>query len=348
MVDRRRQAYFAGDSEGPGGYGGQARPRQPPRRRPLLARQSTWGFLMISPWLAGFVIFTAGPMILSLVLSLYHYDLARAEFVGLRNFGHMFGWERIDGRLAATDPRFLQSLRTTSIYVLVAVPFGMVGSLLVAVMLNQRIRGIALYRTLFYLPTLVPAVAAALLWMWVFQPEHGILNLILQDWLHAGWLFRLVHLPYPPQWLQSTTYALAAFIVMGLWALGGPRMLIFLAGLQGIPDEFYEAARMDGASAWKQFRHVTLPLLTPAIFFNLVLGVIGAFQVFTAAYVMTGGKPGNATLFYVLNIYQMAFERRLFGHASALAWVLFAILFPLTLLQVKLSRRWVHYEGAAE
>jgi multiple sugar transport system permease protein len=318
------------------------------RRPRLLARQSTWGFLMIMPWLVGFLIFTAGPMIISLVLSLCRYDLARLEFVGPLNFQHMFGWERIDGDLTATDPRFLQSLTVTSIYVLFAVPFGLIGSLLLAVLLNQRVRGIAFYRTLFYLPTLVPAVASALLWMWIFQPEHGILNTILDDWLHAGWIFRLLHLPYPPQWLQSTTYALAAFIIMGLWGIGGARMLIFLAGLQGVPDEFYEAARMDGAGAWSRFRHITVPLLTPAIFFNLVLGVIGAFQVFTAAYVMTGGKPANATLFYVLNIYQTAFERRLFGHASALAWVLFAILFPLTLLQVKLGRRWVHYEGSTE
>jgi multiple sugar transport system permease protein len=319
-----------------------------PRRQPLLARRSTWGFLMITPWLAGFVIFTAGPMIISLVLSLFSYDLARSEFVGLGNFGHMFGWERVGGDLTATDPRFVRSLFNTSVYVAVSVPLGLTGSLLVAVLLNQRVRGIAAYRTLFYLPTLVPAVAAALLWMWVFQPEHGILNVILEDWLHAGWFFRLLHLPYPPEWLQSTTYALAAFMIMGLWAIGGARMLIFLAGLQGIPDEFYEAARIDGAGIWSQFRHITLPLLTPAIFFNLVLGVIGSFQVFTAAYVMTGGRPADATLFYVLNIYQTAFERRLFGHASALAWVLFAILFPVTLLQVKLSRRWVHYEGAAE
>jgi multiple sugar transport system permease protein len=150
---------------------------------------------------------------------------------------------------------------------------------------------------------------------------------------------------HPPEWLQSTTWALPAFILMSLWGIGGARMIIFLAGLQGISDEYYEAARIDGAGSIQQFRHITIPLLTPTIFFNLVLGVIGAFQVFTAAYIMTGGGPNNATLFYVLYLYRHAFEQFHMGYASALAWVLFIILFAITMLQFKRSSRWVHYEG---
>jgi multiple sugar transport system permease protein len=217
-----------------------------------------------------------------------------------------------------------------------AVPLGVLGSLGAALLLNARLRGQAAFRTLFYLPTMVPAVASALLWIWVFNAESGLLNLSLRGAGIEG-----------PAWLQDERWALPAFVIMSLWGIGGARMVIFLAGLQGVSDAYYEAATLDGASAWKRFRHVTLPLISPVTFFNLVMGIIGAMGVFTSAYVMTGGGPNNATLFYNLYLFRNAFEYFKLGKASAMAWVMFAVLLALTLIQIRLSKRWVHYEGEA-
>jgi len=178
-------------------------------------------------------------------------------------------------------------------------------------------------------------VATALLWGWVFNANFGILNNALRS---AG-------LRHPPEWLQDPTWALPAFILMSLWGIGGGRMIIFLAGLQGIPDSYYEAAEIDGAGALSKFRHITLPMLTPVIFFNMVLGVVGSFQVFTAAYIMTGGGPANATLFYVLYLFRQAFEEFRMGYASAMAWVLFLILLAFTAVQFWQSKKWVYYES---
>lgn len=313
-------------------------------RKPLLQRASFWGFLFICPWLLGFAIFTVGPMLASLALSFCKYDLKQVTFIGAGNYYRMFA--------GSEHEYFYKSLTNTALYVLFSVPMGLTGSLLLAVLLNRKIKGISVYRTLFYLPALTPAVASSLVWMWVFHPECGILNTFLGMNVPIPKLsphglemaFRPL-VAHPPEWLQSATWALPAFILMSLWGIGGARMIIFLAGLQGISDEYYEAARIDGAGSIQQFRHITIPLLTPTIFFNLVLGVIGAFQVFTAAYIMTGGGPNNATLFYVLYLYRHAFEQFHMGYASALAWVLFIILFAFTMLQFKRSSRWVHYEG---
>jgi len=313
----------------------------------LFQRASFWGFLFICPWLLGFIIFTAGPMLASLVLSFCKYDLRQITFIGTGNYYRMF--------VGSEQEIFFKSLTNTALYVMFSVPMGLTGSLLLAVLLNQKVKGVTVFRTLFYLPALTPAVASALVWMWVFHPESGILNSFLMTNVPVptfgaeglGMAFRPL-IAHPPEWLQSSTWALPAFILMSLWGIGGGRMIIFLAGLQGIADEYYEAARIDGAGALAQFRHITIPLLTPTIFFNMVLGVIGAFQVFTAAYVMTGGGPNNATLFYVLYLYRHAFEQFHMGYAAALAWVLFIILFTFTLLQFKQSSRWVHYEGEAK
>lgn len=292
----------------------------------ITANQGFWGFLFITPWLIGFLVFTAGPMIASLVLSLYKYDLADAKFVGGENYR----------RLLTEDPLFWKALSNTFKYALFTVPLGVLGSLVIALLLNQQVRGIRIYRTLFYLPSLVPAVASALLWQWVFNADNGILNQAL------GWM----GLPNI-EWLQDEKYTLFAFVLMSLWGIGGQRMIIFLAGLQGIAESYYEAARIDGASSWAQFRHVTLPSLSPVMFFNLVLGLIGAFQVFTSAYIMTGGGPNNASLFYALYLFRNAFEYFKLGKASAMAWILFAILLGFTLVQFKASKKWVHYEGDA-
>lgn len=320
------------------------RKHSPTTKKPLTQRASFWGFLFICPWLLGFIIFTGGPMLASLVLSFCKYDLRHVTFIGMGNYERMF--------TGSEQAYFLKSLTNTALYVMFSVPMGLTGSLLLAVLLNQKVKGVTVFRTLFYLPALTPAVASALVWMWVFHPECGILNNFLTmavplptfgaDGIGAAFKPLITN---PPQWLQSSDWALPAFILMSLWGIGGGRMIIFLAGLQGISDEYYEAARIDGAGALAQFRHVTLPLLTPTIFFNMVLGVIGAFQVFTAAYVMTGGGPNNATLFYVLYLYRHAFEQFHMGYAAALAWVLFIILFTFTLIQFKHSTKWVHYEG---
>lgn len=316
-------------------------------KKPLTQRASFWGFLFICPWLLGFIIFTAGPMLASLVLSFCKYDLKTVTFIGTGNYHRMF--------VGSEHEYFYKSLTNTALYVLFSVPMGLTGSLLLAVLLNQKIKGVTVFRTLYYLPSLTPAVASSLVWMWVFHPESGILNNFLRTMVPFpvfgaegfSFAFRPM-IAHPPAWLQDNHWALPAFILMSLWGIGGGRMIIFLAGLQGISDEYYEAARIDGAGAWHQFRHITIPLITPTIFFNMVLGVIGAFQVFTAAYIMTNGGPNNATLFYVLYLYRHAFEQFHMGYAAALAWVLFIVLFVFTLLQFKHSTRWVHYEGEAK
>jgi multiple sugar transport system permease protein len=293
-------------------------------RPPLTRRPGFWGFVFISPWLLGFLLFTAGPMLGSLYLSFCKYDLHRLSWVGARNYEV----------LLTRDPLFWRSLVNTAIYVFFSVPLGLTGSLLIALLLNQKVRGIALFRTLFYLPSLVPAVASALVWAWIFHPDSGLLNYGLAFLGIQG-----------PAWLQDPKTALAALILMTLWGIGGARMIIFLAGLQGIPDELYEAASLDGARTWATFRHVTLPMLSPTLFFNLVLGIIGSFQVFTSAYVLTNGGPANATLTYVLYLYFNAFRYFKLGKASAMAWILFVILLVFTLIQFRSAARWVYYAG---
>jgi len=295
------------------------------RRLRFWHRPAFWGFVFISPWIVGYLCFTVGPMMGSLLLSFCQYDLANLQFVGAANYERLF----------TNDPLFWKSLWNTATYTLFAVPLGLTGSLMLAVFLNQKVKGLALYRTLYYIPSLVPAVATALLWNYVFNANFGILNNSL----------RAAGLANPPQWLQDPNWAMPAFVIMSLWGIGGGRMIIFLAGLQGIPDSYYEAADIDGAGALSKFRHITLPMLTPMIFFNMVLGIVGSFQVFTAAYIMTAGGPANATLFYVLYLFRQAFEEFRMGYASAMAWVLFIILLVFTGIQFWQAKKWVYYEG---
>ena len=297
------------------------------------------GYLFISPWLIGAAIFLLGPMLVSLLLAFSSWDMiGPARWVGLGNFAEMAG-----------DDRFWKSLRATLIYTAFSVPLGVAGSLGLALLLNTKIRGQSVFRTLFYLPSVASVVAASLIWLRLFNPESGLLNQILGA-LHLNPALRALGLTDPSKgyvnWLGSETTALGSLIVMSLWGIGGG-MVIYLAGLQGIPQSYYEAASLDGASVWQRFRHVTLPLLTPTIFFTLIIGVIGSFQVFTQGFVMTQGGPNNATLFYVLYLYENAFQFLKMGYASALAWVLFLIILGFTALQMRASR-WVHYEGAEE
>ena len=280
------------------------------------------GYIFIAPWLLGFLIWTAGPMIASIIISLMKWEvITPPHFVGFQNFVHLLH-----------DPLFSISLYNTAYYTFIGVPLQLTMALLLAIMLNVKVRGIALYRTIYYLPSVTPAVASAMLWLWIFNPEFGLANALL------------VKLGLPKQlWLMDPVLAKPAFIVMSLWGVGGA-MVIFLAGLQGIPSELYEAASIDGANGWQRFRFITIPMLTPIIFFNLIIGLIDSFQIFTSAFIMTNGGPQNKTLFYVLYLYRNGFQYFKMGYASALAWVLFVIILLFTLLQFKLSKRWVYYE----
>ncbi len=295
--------------------------------------QERAGWIFISPWIIGFLLLTFGPMLISLLLALSRWTsmqpLHEAEFVGLANFGHMVNY----------DSNFLTSVWVTTYYALLAVPFGQVLALLVAVLMNQKVRGIAIYRTIFFVPSVVSGVALATLWVMMFDNQKGIINRILIPLLAP--LDRV-----PPDWFgtNAQTAAIPAYVIMALWGVGAG-MVIYLAGLKGIPESLYEAATIDGAGRMRAFFNVTLPQLSPLIFFNLVMGIIGSFQVFTQVYVMTNGGPGNATLVYVLKLYREAFEYHKMGYASAMAWVLFLVLLVLTLFVVKTSKSWVHYEG---
>jgi multiple sugar transport system permease protein len=285
------------------------------------------GYLLISPWVLGFLIFTLGPMIASLIFSFTHYSmLSPPRFTGLDNYVRAF---------SGTDRLFYGSLLRTSQFALFFVPLGVAISLGLAVMLNRHLKGTTLYRTLFFIPTLTPAAAATLLWVWLLNPEVGPVNYALESIGVPG-----------PRWLASQEWALHTVVIISIWgSVGGARMIIFLAGLQGVPQELYESANIDGANAWHRFRHVTLPMISPVLFFNLVLGAIAAFRIFTVAFMATGGGPAYATWFYMLHLYTTAFRSLQMGYASALAWIFFVIVLGFTIIQFRLSRRWVYYSG---
>ena len=286
-------------------------------------REAIEGYLFIMPWLVGLVAFVVGPIVASFYLSFTNYEIVRAPvFTGLRNYEQLIN-----------DRLFWQALRVSSIYVAVSVPLGLVLSFAVALLMNQKIRWIGLWRTVYYLPTLVPVIASTMLWLWIFNPEFGLLNMLLAQVGIKG-----------PLWLGHSQWALPSLILMSLWTVGAP-MLIYLAGLQGIPTDLYEAAEIDGAGVWHKFVRVTIPMMTPVIFFNLVMNMIAAFQVFVQPFIMTQGGPRYATLFYVLYLYQNAFQYFRMGYASALAWVLFAVILVLTGLVLRSSVMWVYYEG---
>ena len=282
-------------------------------------------FLFLLPWLIGLVLITIGPMIASLYLSFTDYSLlAPPEWIGLKNYQ----------RLAA-DPRLMNSLRVTFTYVFVSTPLQLALALLIAVVLNRGMRGLAFYRSVFYLPSLMgSSVAIALLWRQIFGND-GLVNQVLRS---LGWA-------NPPGWIADPNTALYTIILLHVWTFGSP-MIIFLAGLRQIPNMYYEAASVDGASKWTQFWHITMPLLSPIIFFNLVLQVIGAFQSFTQAYIVSGGQggPADSTLFYSLYLYQKGFADLDMGYASSMAWLLVVIVGILTAVNFLLSKYWVFYD----
>lgn len=295
-----------------------ALPRSPRRSR---RRDTRDALIFLSPWIIGFLLFTAGPILASLVLSFCRWDVINpAQFIGLANYRQM-----LHDRLLAT------SLLNTIIYAAMFIPGSIAVSLALAMLLNQKLPGMRLFRTLFYLPTLTQGVATFTLWSVVLEPESGLVNRVLRHVVRE-----------PPAWLIDPAWAKVALVLMALWSVGG-MMLIFLAGLQNIPRQLYEAADVDGAGALRQFWSVTLPLLSPVIFFNTIMATIGSLQVFAAAFVLTGGGPSNSTLFYVYYLFNRAFVYFNMGYASAMAWLLFLIALALTLFQMCIGRKWVHY-----
>ncbi len=278
-------------------------------------------YFFISPWIIGFLAFTALPIFSSFYLSFTRYNISRPPVgIGLGNYAELLG-----------DTLFSTSLYNTVYYAVFFVPLGIVLAFGLALLLNQKVAGLAVYRTVFYLPSIVPVVANAILWLWLLNPQWGLINMGLRFFGIDG-----------PRWLGSMEWAKPAIILMSLWTVG-PMVIIYLAGLQGVPQQLYEAAEVDGASKLRSFFSITLPMMTPTIFFTLITGLIGAFQIFTQAYVMTGGGPVNSTLFYVLYIFRNAFNYLRMGYASSMAWILFIIILVLTLVQFRISKRWVFY-----
>ena len=294
-----------------------------------LAREDRRNFwLFLSPWLVGFVCFGAGPILASIVLSFTDYSIFnRPRFIGLANYREVF----------AHDPLIYKALWNTLFYTTFAVPLGTAFAMGLALLLNQKVRGLPAWRTIAYLPTVVSGVAMAVLWRWIFNPEVGLANTLLRP------ILDLFGLP-DPLWLLDPALAKPAYVIMSLWGVGGA-MIVFLAGLQGIPQHLYEAAEIDGAGRLRCFWHITLPMLSPVILFVVTMGIIGSFQIFTQAYVMTARGVDNSTLFYVLYLFDQAFRYFRMGYGSAMAWVLFAIVLVVTIVQFKVARRWVYYEG---
>lgn len=294
--------------------------------RSLRRREAVFGYLFAAPWLIGFFALTLGPMVASLVLSFTDYTLvAPPHPVGLRNYGQLF----------RGDPLFWTSIGNTIYYTVFTVPLSIVVSLLIALLLNQPIKGVRVFRTIFYLPAVTSSVAVVLLWGWLLNPNVGLVNRGLS----------LLGLP-GPGWFSSETWSKPGLILLALWSVG-QGMVVYLAGLQAVPQTLYEAAAIDGAGPIRRFRHITIPGISPTIFFTLILSIIASFQVFTPAFVLTQGGPLNSTLFYVLYMFQQGFQYLHMGYATAMAWVLLAIVLLITLVQFAFSGRWVYYEGEA-
>lgn len=293
-----------------------------PKMSASARREALTFYLLISPWLLGFLIFIAYPALRSLYLSFTHYLVGREPvFAELDNFSRM-----------AHDKDFWKSIQVTGLYVLGSVPGSTIIAMGIAMLLAQKIRFVSLWRTIYFLPSVVSPVAVAVLWFYVFNPEYGLINTLLGYIGIDG-----------PGWVFDKDWALLTVIFMSWWTVGG-QIVIYLAGLKGIPQELYEAVSVDGGGPWAKFRHITLPMLSPTIFFNVVLALIGSFQIFEGPWILTRGGPDDATLTYMLNLYKQAFEFGNFGYASALAWVLFIIIMAFTLLVFRSSTLWVYYE----
>lgn len=300
------------------------------RRSRRATREAIEGYLLISPWIIGFLCFTLGPMLASLYFSFTQYNVITApRFIGLANYVRAFG---------GADRLFYPSLLRTLDFAVLYAPAGVVTSLLLAVLLNRKLIGVSIFRTVFFMPTLTPIAATALLWTWLLQPDVGPVNYLLGQIGIQG-----------PRWLASEQWALPTLVVASLWgSVGGSRMIIFLAGLQGVPQELYEAASIDGANWLQRLRHVTLPMISPVTFFLIILTALAALRVFALAFIATNGGPDYATWFYLLHLYNTGFQSFYMGYASALAWVFFVLVLAFTFIQFRFARRWVHYAGQKE
>jgi multiple sugar transport system permease protein len=287
--------------------------------------ESRWALFFLSPWLIGFLLFTLGPMIASLVFSFSNFSLigGRLEFIGLGNYV----------KLLSADPKFWKAMSVTFTFAFIAVPLTLVAGFLLAYILNLKIPGTNFWRTIFYMPSIISGVVVAILWRGLFDERYGFIN----------WAIGLFGIR-GPDWFLSQRWALGALVIISLWGVGGG-MIIYLAGLQGIPTQFYEAAELDGCNRLQRLRHVTLPMMSNIIFYNLIMGIISCFQYFTEAWTLTRGGPADATLFYNIYIYKTAFSYQEMGYGSALAWVLFFIVLILSALAFKSSSMWVYYEG---
>jgi multiple sugar transport system permease protein len=295
------------------------------RRGSISSRRETLEFyLFISPWLIGLAVFLVYPLLSSLYYSFTRYEIGGRPFwIGLENYARMFA-----------DPQYLRAIRTTFVFALVSVPGISVVALGLALILAQRLKTINLFRSIYFMPSVMPMVAISLTWFYVLRPDTGPL---------AG-LLALVGIE-SPRWLGDVGWALPALILINIWFSFGAQMVIYLAGIKGIPQELYEVAQIDGADQWSKFRHVTIPMLSPTIFLNLVLGIIGAMQVFDIPYVMTRGGPNDSTRTYMLHLYNRGWVEIQMGSASAMGWILFLIIMAITLLVVRSSQAWVYYEG---
>ncbi len=280
------------------------------------------------PWFVGFIIFGLYPMIMSVYYSLCRYDVLRIpQFIGLGNYQ----------KLIFEDPYFWTSISNTLIYTVLRVPLCIIGSLLLAVLVNNAVRGVKFFRTIYFIPSIVTGVVLSVVWLWMFNPQFGLINSFLAYMGIPG-----------PLWLLDPNWSKPSMVLMSVWSIGGGRMLVFLAALQGIPKHLYEAVDIDGGGWWAKFRNVTVPMLSPVIFLWSVLEIIFSLQVFVEAYIMTQGGPLNSTMFYNLYLYNKAFNDFEMGYASALAWLLLIISLIITVIQFRISKRWVHYDGGAK
>jgi multiple sugar transport system permease protein len=296
------------------------------RRLKLAEREAIDGYICVSPWIIGFLIFILGMMVFSLYTSFTEYDIIKpAKWIGFGNYEKMF----------FRDDLFWWSWSRTAIYSIVTVPLGVVIAYALAVLLNQKVLALSYWRTLFYMPVVVPAVAAAYIFGWLFAPEVGLIN---------GFL-KLAGMTDPPRWFDSLQWALPGMVILTTWGAGGG-LILYLAALQSVPTELYDAGKVDGANAWIRFWSITIPMTSPVVLFTTIIGIINSFQVFTGAFLLTEGGPVNATMFIVLYLYQKGWQEFQMGYASALAWGLFVVIMALTALVLYTSRRFVYYAGS--
>lgn len=287
------------------------------------SRKEKWaGLFFVSPWIVGFCVFLAYPLIASIYFSFCDYSVLKSPvFIGLDNYKELF-----------QDELFWTALKNTLLYAVIAFPAGLMTALILAMLLNAKVKGMAAYRTIFFIPSLVPQVSLAVLWLWVLNGEHGVLNVVLSKVGITG-----------PNWLSDPAWSKPAMVVMSVWGVGNA-VLIYLAGLQDVPQQLIEAAELDGANGWQKTRNVTIPMISPVILFNGIMGIIGTLQVFAVPYIMfPNGTPARSTYFYAMYLFDNAFKYQKMGYASAMGWIMFLIVLALTLTSLKVSEKHVHY-----